>query len=330
MHATTETDRYTSTRPDAWHQLGTNVEDCTTAYDAMKQGGLTGWDVRKVQLLAQDSGLDLPVHDTFAIVRNDPARGGALNVLGTVGREYNIRQNEDMAALLDALVEETGADFTAAGTIDGGRRAFITLRLPGGAKIASTDPVAFYLSVLVGHDGNFSSSVAVTPVHVGTGSVLNLRLGSRASQIKLRPGSGSSPAGVITDRAFKYLDRFGAHAGQLAQRGLTQRGFDDLITKAYGAADDAHSATATRRHNKLEQMSHLFHLGSGIPEGVRGTAWAGLITLAAWHDHHSPVRAVRARSGEDNTPGAEARMRARKALLDPGFKDSALLLMMGA
>lgn len=322
MTANNDTSRYTSTRSDAWHLLGTAVDDCYTADDAMKQGLLTEWDVRKVQLLAQDSGLDLPVWDTYAVVRNDPARGGALNVLGTVGKAYTVRQNEELAGLLDAIVEETGATFSTAGTIDGGRRAFVTLRLLGAAAVAGEDRVEHHVSVVTGHDGNSSTSFMVTPVHVASASILNLSIKGRSNQFKVRHTSGADRimAKKAVNFTFKYLDNFRKQA-DLLQAPLGQNQFDALITRAYGASDDAPTATATRTNNKLEQMSRLF---GAVPGAARGTAWAGLTALAEWHDHYSPVR------GADGTPGAEARLRARKALLDPGFKDSALRLMMEA
>ncbi len=47
-----------------------------------------------------------------------------------IGSKYEPVQNEESSTPLDALTEESGADFETAGALRGGRETFVTMKLP--------------------------------------------------------------------------------------------------------------------------------------------------------------------------------------------------------
>src|SRR5699024_1637426 len=125
--------------------------------DAMERGLLGGWNVRKTPLTAsvpvygpvdeqaaadaEMLGLDapepevlgheeIPIENRFAVVRNNPVVPGQIDPLGVVGSQYAVIQNEAHAEFLNTLVEESGAHFETAGAIAGGRKVFLTMKLP--------------------------------------------------------------------------------------------------------------------------------------------------------------------------------------------------------
>lgn len=308
-------------RQDAWHGLGTALPGALSAEEALNQGGLSGWNIRKVPLVAQVTpGVSVEVPDKFAVVRDMP---GGSDVLGTVGNFYHCIQNEELVGLLSALVDESGAEFDTAGTIDGGRRVFVTMKLPGTAKVGGVDRVDNYLAAVACHDGTIPNTMMVTPVRVACRSSLHLAYQNLDPRLKVRHrvGAGSSMAQQAHEAlefTFDYIDAFQEQAERLVNTPMSQVQFEKIIHKEFGTAPGAPLNTATRSQNKIEHMAELFAQSSVQPV-LRNTAWAGLTALTEWHDHHSPLRT--------NGVGSELAARSRKALFDLTFKNRALTLM---
>jgi phage/plasmid-like protein (TIGR03299 family) len=316
---------FVSARQDAWHYLGTVLPDTFTAEDAMKHGQLAGWMLRKVAINAQISEKkQLIIPKQYAVVRNNPVIAGQVDVMGVVGEKYTIMQNESLAHLLNLLVDESGAHFETAGAIDGGRKVFITMKLPGNIKVGGVDRVDMYIAVMTSHDGSTSTIFMVTPIRVVCENTLNFALQSSSNLYRVRHTVGADKIMIqqardALDFTFDYLEGFQEQAERLINTTLTQNMFEEIISREFGAPEDAPNSTITRTENKLDQMAQLF-ADAHTQEGIRNTAWAGLNAMTEWYDHFSPIRGV----GESS----EEALRSRKALLDPDFKNQALRLMM--
>lgn len=311
---------FTSTRQSALHHLGTALPDAGTAAQALKFGRLSGWNVRKTPLYAHVAGQQLLVPNQYAIVRDNPHTDNQVDVLGGAGNIYKVLQNEDLEDLLDTLVEESGATYALAGEWDGGSEAFVSLRMPGVAKVG-TDNVSIYITATNSHSGNSSACLMVTPVRESNQTTLNLAFKGAKHLQKVRHTTHSHAALHAQARdalefTYNYLDSFEEVARQLLGTALTQARFEELIHRNFGAPKGAAAPTVTRTQNKLDSMAELFS-DSFSQSGIRGTAWAGLTALVEWSDHFSPVR------GTD--PGTT---RSLNALMDPAFKNKALKMMM--
>lgn len=313
-----------SHREDAWHTLGPTLPDCRDAAEAMKLGRLSGWNVRKVPLTAQVGDQSITVPGQYAVVRDNPWQDQQVDVLGTVGDKYHLMQFERLAPLLDRLQQDAGARYESAGELDGGRRMFLTMKLPGVAKVGGVDPVENYIAIVSGHDGRGGTQVMVTPVRVKDRATLNMAYQGHDYQFNLRHTQGverklAQQVPEALGFAFNYLDAFQEEADRLLNTPLSQAQFEHLLESRFGAPRNAPAPTVTRTQNKLDHMAELFadHYDAA---GVGGTAWAGLAALAEWHDYHSPVRGA--------APGEDHLARSRKALLDPDFKHQAHTAMM--
>lgn len=314
---------FVSARLDAWHQLGTVTPDALTAEDALKHGKLSGWNMRKVPAECTVAGQTIPIPDRFAVVRDNPIVPGRVDVLGDVGRAYHIIHPEDLTHLLDTLVDESGAHYETAGALDGGRKVFVTMKMPGTAKVGGVDKVDNYIAAMTSNDGSTSTQIMVTPVRIVCQNTLNLAFQRADHMFKVRHTVGAHKIMVQQARealefTFNYLDGFQEEAEQLINTTLTQGKFEEMIARNFGAPKDAPAPTLTRTQNKLDHMAELFS-DSFTQQGIRGTAWAGLNALTEWYDHFSPVRGA----GAD-----EGAARSRKALMDPDFKNKALKLML--
>lgn len=317
---------FVSARQDAWHQLGTVLPDTFTAEDALKHGMLAGWMLRKVAINAQvTEKKQLIIPRQYAVVRNNPVIAGQFDVMGVVGENYTIMQNESLCHLLNLLVDESGAHFETAGALDGGRKVFITMKLPGNIRIGGADRVDMYICVMTSHDGSTSTIFMVTPVRVVCENTLNIALGASSNMFRVRHTVGADKIMIqqardALDFTFDYLEDFQEKAEQLINTTLTQNMFEEIIAREFGAPEDAPASTITRTDNKLDQMAMLF-ADASTQAGIRDTAWAGFNALTEWYDHFSPVR------GAGVNTGTEDQLRSRKALLDPDFKNQALRIM---
>lgn len=294
------------TGTDAWSALGTDVSSASTAAEAMALAGLDGWGVRLSALLADVDGHRLPVPDRFAIVRGSTFHG-APEVLGVCGDEHQPVQNEQWAPFLDGLVEATGATFGHAGQWDGGRRAFVTLRLPGFTRIGG-DVVRHVVGLVISHDPKVASThLVVTPVHERTGALLNLAWGgSRPSAWRVTHPVPSRHA----DQVFDYLEVFADAAHRLADAPLRISVFDRLAVSAFGPKAGAAANTVARQENACAAMSRLF------ADQPSHTVWAAVVALAAYSDHLTPTR------GSDRDTARRVR-----AILDPSWKTTARLAL---
>lgn len=339
---------FVSAREDAWHRLGTVLPDAFTAEDAMEKGLLGGWNVRKVPLLgeapiyaevdteaaadAEMLGLDtpepevigsslVPVESHFAVVRDNPVVDGQIDALGVVGRGYHVIQNEDHAEFLNTLVDESGAHFETAGSLRGGSRVFLTMKLPDHIQVGGVDRVDTYLAAVNSHDGSLPFTIMVTPVRVVCQNTLNLAWANNSARVKIRHTVNShasivSKARETLDLSFKYLGGFQEEAERLINTEMTTSEFERIMHESFGATDDMSPAIATRREEHVDELMRLFS-DAYTHEGLRETAWAGLNTLTEWFDHFAPVRSDKADE-----------KRAENALLAPEFKDKARGLIL--
>lgn len=312
---------FADARTDAWHQLGQSGLGLFTAEQAMAEAKLGGWNVRKSPMFTVVEGQQLEMPGRFAIVRNNPVVAGRLDVLGSVGTKYTIIQNEEHAAFLNALVDESGAHFETAGALAGGAKVFITMKLPGHMKIGGVDQVDTYLVAMNSHDGTGSFTVLVTPVRVVCQNTLNVAIAAATQKFRIRHTKGATnavqEAREALDMTFNYLGEFQETAERLINTELTQVSFEEIIRREFGAAEDAAKATITRADAQIEQMEWLF-AEACTQENVCHTAWAGFNALTEWFDHYSPVK------GNDREM-----TRAKNAVQDfTGFKTRALELML--
>ena len=319
---------FVTARTDAWHGLGVTLQDSFTAEEAMTFAHLGGWNVRKAPLFAslgeavpngKPNTIALP--DKFAVLRDNPINKHQIDQLGVVGESYNIIQNEAHAEFLNTLVDESGAHFETAGALQGGRKVFISMKMPGHMKIGGVDAVDTYLAAINSHDGSMAFTMMATPVRVVCANTLNMAFQNHSHIFRTRHTSGVGSlqhvqkAREVMDLTFSYIQDFQDEANKLINTVLTQAKFEAILEKEFGAPKDAAEATITRAEVRIGEMARLF-ADAGTQAEIRNTAWAGLNAMTEWYDHFSPTR------------GATPLMsRHEKALLDPSFKNRALVLM---
>lgn len=302
--------------------LGTRVEGTFTAEEALQKGQLANWNIRKTQAYAFVDGKKIERHGMFDLVRDNP-ENGKPDILGKypVSSSYSAIQNEEHAAFLNTLVEESGANFELAGSIKNGELVFLSMKMPGHIMVGGVDPIDLSLLAINGHGGSMSFTVAAMPVRYACSNVLNSVHGGMSGMVRIRHTSGAqkqmvAQAREALDLSFKYLDNFQEEAERLINTTMTHSKFEQIIEREFGLdEDEAAKSAVTRSEKKIEEIVGLFD--ANTQDGVRDTAWAGYNAMTEWADHFSPAR------GSDREAS-----RAQRAILDPAFKSRALQMML--
>jgi len=191
---TTQKHSFMSVKQKAWHGLGQIITNYPTSAEAIKHAGLD-YTVEKRNLftygddttpetedndIVMEWRLDVPNH--FANVRTDTEE-----VLGVVGRDYNIVQNVDAFAFFDSIIGgKDGILYETAGALGNGERIFITAKLPDYIRVGRNDCIEKYLFLTSSHDGYGSITAFFTPVRIVCQNTLNAALKNHTNCIKIR------------------------------------------------------------------------------------------------------------------------------------------------
>ena len=154
-----------SVRVKPWHGIGTVVEECPCAGEAVRLAGLD-WKVEQKDVYTAGGQL-IPGYKANV-------RDSDQSVLGVVSDRYQVVQNEEAFAFTDELLGQ-GIRYETAGSLQGGRRTFILAKLPERFIIAG-DEITPYFVIMNSHDGSCSIKAAMTPVRVVCQNTLNLAL----------------------------------------------------------------------------------------------------------------------------------------------------------
>lgn len=182
-----------SVKERAWHGLGKIVEQYPTSAEAIKFAGLD-YSVEKRPLFTYDTenhtgdpDIDLLVPEIevpnyFATIRTDTEQ-----VLGVVGKDYEVVQNVNAFEFFDAIVGGgEGMLYETAGALGKGERIFITAKLPGYIRVGKDDFIEKYLFLTTSHDGFGSITAAFTPVRIVCNNTLNAAIRNHTNAIKIR------------------------------------------------------------------------------------------------------------------------------------------------
>ncbi len=176
-----------SVQKKAWHGLGQIVQDYPTSKEALQFAGLD-YEVIKEDIYttsfnaagqAMDFTKRIKTHN--ATIRKDTG-----DVLGIVGKDYQVVQNVDAFNFFDAIVGGEGIQYETAGAIAGGAKIFITAKLPSYIKVGNNDLIEQYLFLTTSHDGYGSITAAFTPVRIVCANTLNAAMRNHSNAVKIR------------------------------------------------------------------------------------------------------------------------------------------------
>lgn len=278
-----------------WHGLGTALPQNATADEALDAAGLR-WTVGTEPIHRPD-GIVIP--DWKSTVRQDTG-----DILGVVKKGYHPIQNEQIARLTEAILEEGGAIFNTAGAIKGGRVVWFQAELPSTIEVVDGDVLKKYLTLMGGHDGTRAVVGRVGSGRVVCNNTLDAFFGLPHKKLGYRaPGNlyvkhtvnakvHLDEARRILGLAEKFYEAQGKYFRAMSAKQLSKLEFDGYINAILPVpvgADVAEESTE-RAKTIQERLAFLFEEGRGnsLP-GVKGTLWAAFNAVTEYVDHVRPL-----------------------------------------
>ena len=286
----------------AWHGLGFVIpDDVVTTERAIVLAGLD-WEVLKlpftpmVEIGGEDVVLDTPERSYLTVRSTD------LKVLGTVGERYKVFNNIDAFGFGDALVESSAAKWHTAGSLYGGSKTWMLMKLPMDTCIMGEESERheLYICFQNSHDGSSAITAFVTPVRVVCQNTLSFALSGTTRKFSIRhTGNAASYVAQAQEAlgvGFNIMAQLEREGAAMMQASMSDNQFTGLLDNLLPlpSEDDYEVASsfkkASTRVTKRRDLMHDYFTGSPNLENVRGTAWAALQAVSEVNDHRAEQR----------------------------------------
>jgi len=276
-----------------WHGLGTMVEKEVTAAAAIKLAGLD-WVVEKRPLFAQSIENDsigyCEIDTHKAVVRAEDNK-----ILGIVTDAYEPIQNEDLFEFMEALVGDNVTMFHCAGSLFGGKRVFITCKMPKSIEVGP-DKVDMYLVACSSHDGSMQFHIKWTPIRVVCWNTVSAAFQIYGGRVRATDTMSILHRGGWKNKlqeARKVLELSEIYQAQAQKRfeWLRKQKMKTPEFKAFAEQmwpdEEKDDGKIIDRSKLRDAVRQLYHHGVGNEvNGVKGTRWAALNAVTEYIDHH--------------------------------------------
>lgn len=296
-----------------WHGLGQKLDQVATSQEAIAAAHLD-WSVgvRRMYIdpieKLQAEGINrVHVPDWNATYREDTGE-----VLGVVGNRYRVIQIADSFKFMDDLVGEVSAMYHTAGSLRGGKRVFITAKLPDQLVITPEDALDKYLMLTNSFDGMTAmllKFVVTRPVCENTVNAALMEGAGRDKNMRFKTVQDQQVAIWHTSNATKRVDDARKALGvsmkyfdrlQVAFQAMSAKQINSMmLTEYYNKmfpiiieAEDGTKKESTRAKKVHQVLTRLFETGKGNDLATtRGTVWAAYNSVTEYLDHIRSIRA---------------------------------------
>lgn len=270
-----------------WHRIGDAISpEQSRDIEFLRHHPAIAWTCHTEPLFLAD-GREA---STRAVVRSTDAR-----VLGEVGADYQIVQNETLVDFVAPFVESGEASVECAGSLREGSRVFLLARINRDPlTVAAGDEVCAYLLAANAHDGSMRLHVGFTPIRVVCANTLAMaRSDTRSKLVQLRHTPGihlaletvrdtidlANRTFVATVEQYRYLARV-ACTDETLRKFVSVVFTADVVpeTAIVVASDEALPETRSR---VFPNVLRLFQEGRGANLS-RGTLWGAVNAIAEY------------------------------------------------
>jgi phage/plasmid-like protein (TIGR03299 family) len=282
----------------AWHQLGNIVPGGTSDVNKVLTLGGIDFDVlrRPVEFRQSPSGLYQQLPDHFVTERNDTGAG-----LGVVGGKYEVLQNHDAFAFLQDLVDRYDVVWESAGAVRGGRRVFISMRLPDTVTIDAggiADQIIPFIVALNSHDGSSLFQVVVTPWRPVCRNTERFALRDANSRWGVRHTRNArdriEEARRTLGLSVKYFDEFAAEEEALARTELALADFHQVVDELWQpVVNDASIRTRNNHQRRVDELTALYTENADQLGATAYAAERAITEFADWKQGIRPTGSLR-------------------------------------
>ncbi|KRT15964.1 alpha/beta hydrolase [Pedobacter ginsenosidimutans] len=257
---------FMSVKEKAWHGLGTIIEDYPTSAEALRFAGLD-YTVEKRKLFTFDNENnlgdperdlvipELAVPDYYATVRKDTEQ-----VLGVVGKDYEIVQNVHAFDFFDSIVGGSGGIlYETAGALGKGERIFITAKLPDYIRVGRNDLIEKYLFLTTSHDGYGSITAAFTPTRIVCNNTLNAAMRNKTNCIRLKHTANVQDRLKVAHQLLGLTNRLANELEEVFNHWSRVRITDSQVKQLIGLAMSPNRETSEAlKAGRFEDLSTLY------------------------------------------------------------------------
>lgn len=265
--------------------LGNEISGCQKTDVALKLSGLDYKVEKRPITVEMSNGEHVVVEDKFATVRSDNNL-----VLGVVGKDYCVLDNQEGFEFIDDIIGENGADFETAGSWDKGRRAFI---------VAKTEPInicgddfAPYILFTNSHDGSGSIKAMFTPVRLICNNALVLAEKEAQIKISIRHSKNAKDRLKIAQEVLlansKYLESIKKKAEIMNTTRLTREEFSGLAKEISGFEKDMTNIKRERAQAMWNEI--MTRYDAPDLQKFDETVWRAVQCVSDWECHTVPLR----------------------------------------
>ncbi|MEV4033427.1 DUF932 domain-containing protein [Streptomyces umbrinus] len=273
----------------AWHGLGQIIPGGTSDIDEVLRLSGLDFDVVTVPAMYQWKGVVRDHTGQFHTVRTDT---GAP--LGAVGNKYTPIQNRQGFEFLQELVGRYDVVWESAGVLRGGKRVFISIRLPEAVRVDAegiNDLIVPYVAVMNDHSGKGQFQCVVTPWRPVCANTERFAVRDSVTSWAVRHTAGAvdeiKEARRTLGLSVQYFDEFAAEETALARTDIAVQQFHDVINELWPLDDDAKDRTLANHANRLGALDGMFRTEA---ERVGRTAYAAERAITDYLDHVAPRR----------------------------------------
>lgn len=268
-----------------WHGLGTSVDGLATAEEAILAAKLD-WRVCLEPAYQKTSGGPYrEVPDRFLVVRDEDDR-----VLGQVSKRYVPVQNREAFDFTNALVDSDEAIYDTAGALKGGRKVFLSAKLPEGTTVGD-DAFDGHLLFSCSHDGLSAVTARYVKTRVVCANTLAWAFGEAVPVWSFPHVTGIEDKLAQARETLKlvtaYDREFALQAERLMATAVSMKEIEDYLREALPDRQRSEENVLAVKRNVLESPT--------IADDQRKTGWGLVNGLTEWQQHLRPTRSLEGR-----------------------------------
>lgn len=284
------THSFASHSEKAWHGLGQVVDKAMTSEEAITLANLD-YDVEKAPIYAGIGGDNL----TYSEFRDKVAtyRTDTNEVLGLVGRKYEIVQNRDAFGFFDAIIDSGEAIFETAGVLGKGERIFVTAKLPNDILV-NGEPCEKYIILTNSHNGSSSIIAGFTTIRVVCNNTLQASLKELSNKVSIQHRMGAkerlSEAYRVMGIASTYMTEvdniFNKMANTKIDDGKLKTYIQEVMKPEFQRPDKNADEISTRFKNQVDSIYEfaLTH-PTQLTDASRGTLWGAYNSISGYYNY---------------------------------------------
>ncbi|MFF1679470.1 DUF932 domain-containing protein [Streptomyces sp. NPDC058256] len=291
------------TSAPAWHGLGNVVPGGTSDIDKVLELSGIDYGVDSVPATYLWNGETRVDHELFHTVRTDTGAS-----LGVVGKGYEVIQNRRAFEFLQELVADSGVIWESAGALRGGKKVFVSMRLPQHVTVDAegiNEQILPFIVAINSHDGRTPYQTVVTPWNPVCGNTERLAVQDAITRWKIRHTRNAidriKEARRTLGLSLKYYDRWATEETALARTSIAIDEFNQLIDSLWPPEPATTSRSARNRETRRNRLHGMFE---GETRRTGRTAYAAERAVTDYLDHYVPIRPSAASGLRGNKPAA--------------------------